>query len=204
MTIGVSLVMTTLAGRLSVSTGWTANDITERDKRTLRAGSVGGETCHQVAALVGASELLQCDGMPELSNAEGKTPSDSFIAVVGEGAFLGTAVLVETSEATPTSAFSARTTTGAASDLFVGLSDRRYERNPSTGFLRMNCDRRVGRRDLVLVRLLISNGVAQLWLYPYFCDDGATVLVRLWEVNIKDPCPFQEDCRWGQGFRPGL
>ena len=42
--IGVSLVMTTLAGRLSVSTGWTANEIMERDKRTLRTGSVGGKT----------------------------------------------------------------------------------------------------------------------------------------------------------------
>jgi hypothetical protein len=86
-TIGVSLVMTMLAGMLSVSTGWTANEITERDKRTL--GSVGGETRAKVAALVGASELLQWDGTPKLSNVESKTPSVSFLAVVGERLILG-------------------------------------------------------------------------------------------------------------------
>jgi len=107
-TIGVSLVMTMLAGMLSVSTGWTANEITERDKRTL--GSVGGETRAKVAALVGASELFQWDGTPELSNVESKTPSVSFLAVVGERLILGSSARVETAETTtPTSAFSART-----------------------------------------------------------------------------------------------
>jgi hypothetical protein len=106
--IGVSLVITMLAGMLPVSTGWTANEITERDKRTL--GSVGGETRAKVAALVGASELFQWDGTPELSNVEGKTPSVSFLAVVGERLILGSSARVETAETTtPTSAFSART-----------------------------------------------------------------------------------------------
>ena len=56
-TAGVSLEMTTGSGRLSVSTGLSANQIAERDKRIFRGGPVDGETCHQVAALVGASEL---------------------------------------------------------------------------------------------------------------------------------------------------
>ena len=76
-------MMTTLSGGLSISPGWTEKKMTEREERTLMAGLVDGETCHQVAALVGASELLQWDGTPELSNAEGKTPRDSSIAVVG-------------------------------------------------------------------------------------------------------------------------
>ena len=80
--VGVILVMTKVSGRLSVPTGRIVNQTTERD--IFKVGSVDGETCHQVAELVGASELFQWDGNPELSNADGKTPSDSFVAVFGE------------------------------------------------------------------------------------------------------------------------
>ena len=73
----VLLVMTTLAGTLSVPTSWTGKKIVVRERPTFGTASAGDEACHQVAEPVGASEFFQLEGTPEPSRAVGSTPSVS-------------------------------------------------------------------------------------------------------------------------------
>src|ERR1700728_1781209 len=101
--------MSTVAGTLPVSTGSIGKKIADRDTVILRARSTGGVTCHQVAEIFGASEFFQLEVIPEPSNTDGSTPSDSWVGVFDGLSLLGRSARIATGDtSTPASGCSVR------------------------------------------------------------------------------------------------